>query len=81
MEETFLSTIECIWGLMMSDRQTEIHTSEPLVPEKSAFEIEMVILEVKRHKSPGTAQIPAELIKTGGRKLRSEIHKHINLLE
>jgi hypothetical protein len=59
-------------------RQTEIHTSEPLVPEPSAFEIEMSIEEVKRHKSPETAQIPTELIKTGGRKIRSEIHKHIN---
>ena len=34
-------------------RQTEIHTSEPLVPEPSAFEIEMVSVELKRHKSPG----------------------------
>jgi len=28
----------------------------------------------KRHKLPGIDQIPAELIKAGGRKIRSEIH-------
>jgi hypothetical protein len=27
------------------------------------------------HKSPGTDQIPAKLIKAGGRIIRSEIHK------
>jgi hypothetical protein len=29
-------------------RQTEIHTTEPLVPEPSAFEVEMVIEKLKR---------------------------------
>jgi len=29
-------------------RQTEIHTSELLVPEPNAFEIEMVIEEIKK---------------------------------
>jgi hypothetical protein len=44
-------------------RQTEIHTAEPLVPEPSAFEVEMAIEKLKkRHKSPGIYQIPAELI-------------------
>ena len=59
-------------------RQAEMHTSEPLVPEPSAFEVEMIVEEVKRHRSPGTDQIPTELIKTGGRQFRSEIHIHIN---
>jgi hypothetical protein len=58
-------------------RQTEVHTAEPLVPKPSAFEVEMVIEKLKRHKSPGTDQIPAELIKAGGRIIRSEIHKLI----
>ena len=39
-------------------RQTEIHTAEPLVPEKSAFEVETAIEKLKRHQSPGTDQIP-----------------------
>jgi hypothetical protein len=56
-------------------RQTEVHTAEPLVPESSAFEVEMAIEKLKRHKSPGTDQIPAEVIKSGGRIIRSEIHK------
>jgi hypothetical protein len=55
-------------------RQTEIHTAELLVPEPSACEIEMAIEELNGHKSPGIDQIPAELIKAGGRTIRSEIH-------
>jgi hypothetical protein len=48
------------------------------VPESSACEIEIVIEKLKRYKSPGTDQIPAELIKAGGSKIFSEIHKLIN---
>ena len=44
-------------------RQTEIHTAEPLVPEPSAFEVELAIGKLKSHISPGVDQIPAELIK------------------
>jgi hypothetical protein len=44
------------------------------VPEPSAFEVEMAIEKLRRLKSPGIDQIPAELIKTGSRKIRSEIH-------
>jgi len=47
------------------DRQIEIHTEQPLRPELSAFEVEMAIVKLKRHKSPGFDQIPAELIKAG----------------
>jgi hypothetical protein len=40
---------------MVSDIiQTEMHTSEPLVPETSAFEFEIAIEKLQRHKSPGT---------------------------
>ena len=46
-------------------RQTEIHTTEPLVPEPSIYEIEMATGKLKRHKSPGIDQIPTELIKAG----------------
>jgi len=58
-------------------RQTEIHTAEPLVPETSAFEVELAAEELKSHKSPRIDRIPAELIKTGGRTIRYEIHKLI----
>jgi len=56
-------------------RQTELHTAEPLVPEPSAFEVELAIAKLNSHKSPGIVQIQAELIKAGGRAIRSEIHK------
>ena len=40
-------------------RQAKIHTAEPLVPEPSAFEVELAIENLKSHKSPGIDQIPA----------------------
>jgi hypothetical protein len=36
------------------------------VPEQSAYEFEMAIKKLKRHKSPGIDQSPAALIKAGG---------------
>ena len=59
-------------------RQTEIHTAEPLVSEISAFVVKMAIEELKRRKSPGIDQNPAELIRAGGRKIHSGINKIIN---
>jgi hypothetical protein len=77
-------TVLIVWLLnvhgVSNVRQTEIHTAEPLVPEPSAFEVEMAIEKIKGHKSPGTDQIPAELIKAGCRTIRSEIHKRINCI-
>jgi hypothetical protein len=58
-------------------RQTELHTAEPLVPEPSAFEFELAIENLKSRKSPGIDQIPAELIKAGGRTIGSGILKLI----
>ena len=58
-------------------RQTEIHTAEPLVLEPSTCEVELAIEKLKCHRSPGTDQIPAELIKAGGRTVRCAIHKLI----
>jgi hypothetical protein len=59
-------------------RQIEIHTAEPLVPGPSPFEVEITIAKLERYKSPGSDQIPAELIQAGGKMLRSKIHKRIN---
>ena len=56
-------------------RQSEIHKAESLVPEPSAFEVELSIEKLKSHNLPG--QIPAELIKAGGRTIRYEIQKLI----
>ena len=59
-------------------RKTEIQTTETIVSEKSASEVELAIENLRSHKSSGIDQIPAELIKAGGRTLRYEIHKLIN---
>ena len=61
-------------------KQTEIHTAEPLVPEPSASEVELATEKQKRHKSPGTDHIPAELIQEGGRTICSEINEIINFI-
>jgi hypothetical protein len=58
-------------------RQMDIHTAEPLVPEPSLVGVEIAIGKLKSYKSPGTDQIPAELIKAGDETLYSEIRKLI----
>jgi hypothetical protein len=58
-------------------RQMDIYTAEPLVPEPTLVKVEIAIGKMKSYKSSGTNQIPVELIKTGGEKLYSEIHRHI----
>jgi hypothetical protein len=49
-----------------------------MVTKPSDSEVQMAIENLETHKSPGIDQIPAELIKVGGRTIRSEIHKLIN---
>jgi len=58
-------------------RQTEIQTTEPIVPEPSAFAFELATENLKCHKSIGIDQIPAELIKAVGRTIPL---RSINLL-
>ena len=48
------------------------------MPEPRTCGVEMAIEKLKRHKSPGTDQIPAEFIQSGGKTFRSESHKPIN---
>ena len=48
--------------------------------EPSAFKVEMAIEKVKGHISQGTDQIPAEMTKTVGRTICSEIHKLVHLI-
>jgi hypothetical protein len=62
--------------LVPNVRQMDIHAAEPLVPEPSLVDVEIAIVELKSYKSPGTDQIPAELIKAVGEILHSQIHKH-----
>jgi hypothetical protein len=59
-------------------KQVEVHTAEPLVPGPSRLEVEIAIAELKKYKSPGSDQIPAELIQAGGETLLTANHKLIN---
>ena len=77
MEETLLPAIECTVHGVNDVTQIEIHTTDPLVLEKGAFEVELTIEKLKSHKSPSIDQIPAELIKAGGRTIYYEIYKLI----
>jgi hypothetical protein len=43
-------------------RQTEVRTSEPLAPDPSPFKVEIATVKLKRYKSPGSVEIPTELI-------------------
>jgi len=60
------------------DRQTEIHTAEPLVHEPSSFEIEVAIERPIRQNTPRIDQIPAQFIEPGGRVIPSEMHELLN---
>jgi hypothetical protein len=46
--------------------QTEMHTAKLLVPEPRSFEVKIATEILKRYKSPGIDQIPAEPIQAGG---------------
>jgi hypothetical protein len=59
-------------------RQIEAHRAEPSVPGPSRLEAEIAIAKLKKYKSPGSGQIPAELIQAGGEILMSGIQKLIN---
>jgi hypothetical protein len=52
--------------------------AEPLVPGPSRLEVEIAISKLKKYKSPGSNQVPAELSQVGGEILLSAIHKLIN---
>jgi hypothetical protein len=56
-------------------RQIEVHTAEPLIPDVSPLEVEIAIAKLKRYKSPGSDEIPAEVIQKEGKYycLRSTI--------
>jgi hypothetical protein len=52
-------------------RQIVVHTAEPSVPGPSRLEFEIAIAKLKKCKSLGSDQIPAELIQAGGEILQS----------
>jgi hypothetical protein len=55
-------------------RQIETHRTEPLVPE-----VEISIAKLKRYKSPGSDQTPAEITHAAGEILCSRFHNSIVL--
>jgi hypothetical protein len=57
-----------------------MHSAEPFVPQPSASEIEVAVGKLKRYKSPGVDQVPAELIQARGEPVRSQIRKLIKLI-
>jgi hypothetical protein len=75
----FLMSVMLLNVLNVSDvRQIEIHAAEPLAP--SNLEVEIAIAKLRKYKSPGSDQIPAELIQAGGETLVSMFHKLSNLV-
>jgi hypothetical protein len=50
---------------------------EPLVPGPSHLEAEIAIAKLKKYKSPGSDESPAELIQARSEILLSAIHKLI----
>jgi hypothetical protein len=60
------------------DRQIEIYTSEPSVPDPSPSQVETAIAKLKTYKSPGSDEIPAERIQAGGETSQSENHTLID---
>jgi hypothetical protein len=57
-----------------------MHTDEPLLPDTSASEVEVVIGNLKKCKSPGVDQILAQLFQAGSETLLLEIHKLFELI-
>jgi hypothetical protein len=53
--------------------RVEVHMAEPLVPGPSRLEVEIAIAQLKKYKSPGSDQIPAELIQAGGEMLLLQV--------
>jgi hypothetical protein len=72
VEEFILLAVEGTWGQWC---KAEGNTAEPVVPECSPLEVEVVIEKLNRYKSPGIDQILAELIQARGETLHSQMHE------
>jgi hypothetical protein len=59
-------------------RQIEVHIAQPLMSGPSRIEVEIAFAKFKKYVSPGSDQIPAEMIQAGGEILLSAIHKLIS---
>jgi hypothetical protein len=54
--------------------QIEVHMAEPLIPGPSLPEAEIATAKLENYKSPGSDEIPAELIQAGDKILLSAMH-------
>jgi hypothetical protein len=64
--------------LNVSDvRQIEVHTAEPLLSGSSRIEVEIAAAKLKNYQSPGSEEIPAELIQVAGEILMRSIYSLI----
>jgi hypothetical protein len=50
---------------------------KPLVPDRSPYEAEISIANLKKYASPGSDKIPAEIIQTGGETSLSSTNRLI----
>jgi len=50
------------------ERQAKLYTAETPLTEQSGAVVDMAIEKLKRYKSSGMDQIPAEVIETGSRQ-------------
>ena len=55
--------------------EIEIQTAEPLIPDPHLLEVEIATEKLKKYKSLGIEQIPADLIQDGRNTLLIEIYK------
>jgi hypothetical protein len=53
-------------------RQIEVHMAEPLVPDSSRLEVEIVIIKLIKYNSPGGDEIPTDLFEVGDETLLSD---------
>jgi hypothetical protein len=44
-------------------RQMKIYSAEPLAPEPSSSDVEIIVAKLRKYKWPSTDQIPTEFIK------------------
>jgi hypothetical protein len=56
-----------------------MHTAEPFVPDPSCSLVGAATVKLKRYKSPGLEQTPAELIPAVGETPHCEIHRLMKL--
>lgn len=63
-----------------SHQQQQQQQPQPFVAEPSIQEVELVVAKIKNNKSPGSDNLPGELLKYGGAALLSVLHDLITMI-